>query len=232
MVDAISSDRLAGALQSQGRASAREPVTASNPLLRFTVALAREAGTPGTAIARELGKRLDWPVYDHELLERIAQDLGVRASLLERVDEKHTGWLLESLESFLAVPMVSENAYLRHLIQIILALGAHGQCIIVGRGAAHILPSANTLRVRLIAPLHDRVLAIARQENLGEKDAERRVEAIDHDRNKFIRDATRKDPHDPHNYDLIVNCSRYSMGGCADLIADALRQAAAHAAQP
>ena len=54
----------------------------------WTVALAREAGTQGTAVGHEVGRRLGWPVYDHELLERIAQEMGLRTNLLESVDER------------------------------------------------------------------------------------------------------------------------------------------------
>src|SRR5262245_60312859 len=61
----------------------------------FTITLAREAGTQGTAVAHEVGKRLGWNVYDHELLERIAQDKGLRTDLLESVDERHSGWIKE-----------------------------------------------------------------------------------------------------------------------------------------
>ena len=31
--------------------------------------------TPGTSVAREVGHRLGWTVYDHELLERVATDI-------------------------------------------------------------------------------------------------------------------------------------------------------------
>ena len=42
----------------------------------------------GTCIAREVGNGVGWHVYDHELLERIAQDMGLRTVLLESVDER------------------------------------------------------------------------------------------------------------------------------------------------
>src|SRR4029079_5991322 len=126
----------------------------------FTIALSREAGTQGAAVGREVGARLGWQVYDHELLERIAQDLGVRTILLDRVDERRKSWLKESFESLFGVPFVSEAAYVHRLIKTILALGAHGECIIVGRGSPFILPAASTLRVRLIGPLADRVGAM------------------------------------------------------------------------
>ena len=44
----------------------------------FTIALSREAGTYGAAIARAVADRLSWPVYDSELMQRIANELGVR----------------------------------------------------------------------------------------------------------------------------------------------------------
>src|SRR5690348_4169761 len=73
----------------------------------LTVALSREGGTPGTTVAQELGNRLGWPVYDHQLLDRIAQETGLRVSLLESVDERQKGWLQEVAEAFTAVPAVS-----------------------------------------------------------------------------------------------------------------------------
>src|SRR6516164_4473380 len=63
----------------------------------LTIAISREAGTRGAAIATEVGKKLEWHVYDHELLERIAQDMGLQASLLESVDERQKGWLRETV---------------------------------------------------------------------------------------------------------------------------------------
>src|SRR6478672_12694127 len=71
------------------------PCAAANPY-PFTIALSREAGTQGAAVGREVGARLGWQVYDHELLERIALDLGVRTILLDRVDERRKSWLKES----------------------------------------------------------------------------------------------------------------------------------------
>ncbi|MFO0953142.1 MAG: cytidylate kinase family protein, partial [Isosphaeraceae bacterium] len=48
------------------------------PVPRFqNVALSREAGAGAGAIARMVGTRLDWKVYDHEMLEAIAQRMEV-----------------------------------------------------------------------------------------------------------------------------------------------------------
>src|SRR5262249_25832064 len=126
----------------------------------LTIAISRQAGAGGTSIATEVGTRLDWPVYDHALVEHIAQEMHLRTKLIESVDERHTSWLTDCAESFSQSPMVSASAYMRHLIQTILSLGAHGSCIIVGRGAAQILPPATALRVCVVAHRADRVLGL------------------------------------------------------------------------
>ena len=116
------------------------------------IALSHETGIQSTAVGHAVGGLLGWSVYDQELLECIARDMGVQKRLLDSVDEKGIGWLEEALSSFMAVPFVSDGAYVQHLVKIILALGVHGECVIVGRGGAFILPEATTMRVRLIAP--------------------------------------------------------------------------------
>jgi cytidylate kinase len=194
----------------------------------LTIALAREAGTQGTDVAREVGTRLGWPVYDHELLERIAQDLGIRTRLLESVDEKRVGWLLEALGGLMPGPSASESAYVHGLVKTVLALGSHGECVIVGPGAAFILPAEATLRVRLVAPLKHRVASIAQRLGLSRDQAKCQTQALDRERDRFIRDHFFKDPTDPQNYDLVLNCARFGAVGCADVIVTAVERLPLH----
>ena len=195
----------------------------------FTIVISREAGTQGTAISQEVGKRLGWQVYDHELLEQIAQDMRLRAALLESVDERHQSWLTETFEAFMSAsgksewePLVSESAYVHHLVRTVLALGAHGECVIVGRGAPFILPVETTLRVRLVGPVRERIAALSRKLSLAERKAELQIRTIDRERTDFVQDHFFKDPTDPRNYDLVLNVFRLSVGSCSDLIVDTL----------
>jgi len=202
------------------------PATSSGKVPRpLTVALTREAGTPGTSVAQAVGQRLNWPVYDHELLERIAREMGLRTELLESVDERHKSWLLESVEAFGTAPVVSQSAYVKHLVQTILSLGTHGRCVIVGRGSAHLLPAEKTLRVRLIAALPDRVAFVGRRLGVSPEEAARWGGQKDRDRTRVVRDHFQKDPDDPHLYDLLLNSSRWSIDECAELIVEAVKRA-------
>ncbi len=211
----------------QAAMHARDP--SRGPSQAFTITLSREAGTLGTAVAEEVGKRLGWHVYDHELLEKIAQELSVRATLLESLDERQQSWLTESIESFVATPnksewgaFVSESAFVRHLVETILALGIHGECVIVGRGAAFILPAETTLRVRLVAPAKDRVSTLGEILHLPAKEAARRVRTIDQERLKFVRNFFHKDATDARHYDLVLNAAQLTVAAEATLIIDAL----------
>jgi cytidylate kinase len=193
----------------------------------FSIAIGREAGAGASSIAQEVGRRLGWTVYDRDLVERIAQEMGLRATLLESLDERHTSWLSESMQQFLSTtagPYVSESAFFRHLAETILALGTHGECVIVGRGSGMILPAERTLRVRLVAPVKDRVARTAERLGQSLEAAAQHVQSLDHARARFVRDHFRKDPEDPRNFDLVLNTSRFSVHACADLIVDALHR--------
>ena len=65
----------------------------------LTITISRQAGSPGTSVGREVGNRLGWPVYDDELLKIIAEEMGLRVSLLKSVDERKQHWLLESMQA-------------------------------------------------------------------------------------------------------------------------------------
>ena len=201
----------------------------------FTIALSREVGTQGTSVAKEVGRLLGWHVYDHELLEHIAKEMGLRTALLESVDEKEQSWLRESIGSSLAslasggeAPWASESSYVHHLVETVHALGIHGECVIVGRGAAFILRPETTLRVRLVGPVRERIAALSRKLDISEREAARQVRTLDRERIDFVHDHFHKNASDPRNYDLLLNASRFSVTQNAELIVEALRRLQAH----
>ncbi|HEX4129509.1 MAG TPA: cytidylate kinase-like family protein [Pirellulales bacterium] len=202
-----------------------------------TIAISRQFGAHGSEIAREVARRLGWSVYDRELLEGIAQDMQVRVSLLESVDERHVSWLEEFAEAFLLGSKVSENSYVMHLVETIVSLAARGQCVIVGRGAALVLPPSCTLRVRVVAAREDRITTLCHERSVTTRAAEHELDSIERQQLRFVKDHFQRDAADPANYDLVLNSSRWSIEQCADMIVDALhrlskRRAALHPALP
>jgi cytidylate kinase len=188
----------------------------------FTIALSREVGALGTTVAKAVGQRLGWTVYDHELVERVARDMNLRTQLLESLDERLGDWVADCFRAFSSKRVVSEFDYVEHLVQTLLGLAARGQCVIVGRGAALVLPGDRVLRVRLVAPPEFRIETIARQLGAGHDAALRHIERTEHARTAFIKAHFRKDPKDPVNFDLLVNTGTFTAEEAADLIVAAL----------
>jgi cytidylate kinase len=204
----------------------RQTAAAGATTRALTVALTREAGCPGTSISREIGAQLGWPVYDHELLERIAEEMGYRVELLESLDERRQSWILECLQGLSSAASPTEGKYVRHLSETLLSLGALGECVIVGRGAAQLLPPATTLRVRLVGELADRIASASERLGISRAEAEKWVSKKDRERTDFIKAHFQKDPTDLRQYDLILSTTRWSVAACADLIVRAVRSVA------
>lgn len=197
---------------------------AEAPRAAFCISISREAGAGGITVAREVGRRLNWPVYDQELMESLAKDLNVDVVYLEDYDERRGNALVDSLRAFASAATVSEVTYFRRLVRMLEALGARGEAVIVGRGSSFILPPESTLRVRIVASRDDRVAFIARERELSASNAARFIDTKDHDRLKFIKDHFHKDPADPLHYDLILNRSRFSIDEAAELVIEALQR--------
>jgi cytidylate kinase len=198
----------------------------------FTITISREAGALGNSVAAEVGRRLDWPVYDRNILDKIAESLRRPASYLEGVDERPTSWLGECLACLVDNYHISSDEYLKHLFSVVLGLGAEGRCLIVGRGANFILPAETTLRVRLVARPEDRARVVAKRLGLPTPDAALRVGKTDRERYSFVRAHFQQDAASPLHYDLVLNTSRLTAGEAADVIIETLRRLERRAASP
>jgi cytidylate kinase len=198
--------------------------TASGPVARFrNVCISREAGAGGGTIARLVGTRLNWKVYDHELLEAIAHGMAVPAEEARLYDELAPSlvqdWLLPLREEHYA----PQEAYLDHLAKLVESIGRSGESILVGRGAGQLLPRSETLSVRIIAPLKFRAKNLAAQMGVSQRTA--RKAAIERDRRaaKFVKTLHRVDIDDAHQYDLVLDSQSLGLTIASELIVLAVR---------
>jgi cytidylate kinase len=218
----VASDRYVEALAGLQRHAASR--TEGRPLRPPTsIAISRQAGSRGAEVARLVGEQLGWPVYDHEILQRISQEKGLHARLLERLDERHAGWLEEMVTDFCVGNSGREMGYLRSLLELFASLSEQGHCVIVGRGAPHVLPTESTLRVRMVAPRADRIAAVEKSQSLSKVEAERWIDRTDAERRNFVKHYFNRDVDDAMSYDLTLNTGRIPVRKCAELIAEAAR---------
>jgi cytidylate kinase len=190
----------------------------------FSITLSREAGALGTTVAEAVGKRLGWPLYDDELIEKIADELGEPASYVRDLDERSISWLQEFIANLVNKYHFNPTAYFRALVGFVRGLGALGQCVIVGRGSSFLLPHETTLRVRLVANWRDRVRAVQRLKGLSEREATRFINRTEQERSAFMKDHFKLDAGDPHHYDLVLNMSFVDVEDAAEIIVATLRR--------
>jgi cytidylate kinase len=193
----------------------------------LSIALSREAGARGGTIARRAARKLGWQVYDQELLEYMAQDAVARQGLADALPRPAAEWAEARLRELLRQHDLAQHPSLRDLAQVVLALGAQGEVVLIGRGAGCILPRATTLNVRVVAPLPERIAYLGQWLRLTVAEAAEKVRSRDERRAEFLVGHFQCQPGDVHQYDLTLNSSLLGEDACAELIAHAARARAA-----
>ena len=182
------------------------------------ITISREFGARGAAVAGVLGRRTGFKVWDKDLLQAIAREGGGEERLLASLDEHRRKSIDDAMRGALTGSQHTNTQYFRALMRVVRTIEAHGRGIIVGRGANYISKSRNVLRVRVVAPLDERVRGYAEREGISQKQARTLIEARDADRCDFIRHNFKRDCGAAADYDLIVNAATYSLEQMADLV--------------
>ena len=189
----------------------------------LTIALSREAGARGAVIARLVGERLGWPVYDQEQLEFLSQDPVARENLLDDLSPECVQWFERQMAELHQPLKLEVNPALAQLIRLIVGLGARGEAVILGRGAGYVLPRRSTLNVRAISPLPERIAFMSQRLRLPAEEAARKVAEQDARRMEFVRTQLRQPATEIHHYDLLLNTSFLGEETCAELVVQAAK---------
>jgi cytidylate kinase len=201
----------------------QQPASTPIPVARFqNICISREAGAGGSALARLIGERLGWKVYDEELIEAIAHRMEVPIDDVRALDEQAPSmvqdWLLPLREEYYA----PQEAYLDHLAKLIEAIGRAGESILVGRGAGFMLPRDATLSLRVIAPMKVRAQRLSERMGVSVRTARRAARDLDRRRAQFDRTMHRANPNDPHNFDMVLDTASLSLEIAAEIVVRAI----------
>jgi cytidylate kinase len=185
--------------------------------------LSRQYGSGGAELAQRLGERLDWQVFDREILSLIARQAHTAEAVLARLDERAVSHFHETFANLILSQAPAQAAFLREMMRVLWALARQGKAILLGRGANWLLDQRFGLRVRVVAPLRQRVEWVARQEGLDAVAAEKRVKDNDAAQQRFIRQVFGRDIDDPVGYDLVLNVAALGREAAEDTALAALR---------
>jgi cytidylate kinase len=209
-----------------------------NSPAKAILTISHQYGSGGSRIARDLGRRLQWMVWEKEIVRKIASQYKVSEEYVdakdERVDsiiERMVGLFgMGGFESAYEIPpplWLTDAQLVRMTRTIIEEVASDGRAIIVGRAGNRILAGRpDALHVFIFAPLAIRVERVMQAEGLTHAAAEQRIAGMDRLRTDYVQAFYHADWRDPSHYHLLVDSGVWGEEGTADLIAWALKQAA------
>jgi len=178
--------------------------------------ISREYGSGGREIGRRVADQLGYQYVDKE---RLFQDLGKGGGR----------WGKAARELDEVCPTVWERydwqyrGYVAQVESLILDYAAGDRVVIIGRGGAFLLKGIPyCLRVRLVAPLEDRLERIMVQESLSRTAAARLIAQVDGDRACFIKSNYGVDWDEDRWYDMTLNTSALTYDRVVQILAAAL----------
>jgi cytidylate kinase len=143
--------------------------------------------------------------------------------LMQRLSADSAAWVEDRLQRLLRGQELSQNPAITNLARVVLALGATGRAILIGRGAGYVLPRETTMHVRVVAPLADRVAYLAQWLRLTVDEAAEQARLRESRRHEFLSTHFHRSSVESHQFDMILNSTSLGEELCADLIIQAVK---------
>lgn len=197
----------------------------SEPLV---ITLSRDFGAGGEKLAAELAGFLGIPVYDKEILDRVAQKAKIDKIHFEHHDEQTEARISDVLYGLVFGTAATRHDYRRALIEVVTEL-AQQDCIIVGRGAHLILAGRKVFRLRVVGTRLACGERVAAELGIDQADAERLVFETNNKRHKSIQ-TLYGDLYDQcslehaTNFDLVLNTDHIPAGNATPTVLVAAHQ--------
>jgi len=169
------------------------------------VTVSRESGCRGKSISERVAAELGLHLYTWEIVEQIAKDEHVSVQVVSTLDEKARTELEDWLTGFQGTHNLSEYAYLKDLRRITFAIAAHGNAIILGRGASFLLPPEKRIALLFVSPLEVRIRNVMEDRGLSEKHAREHIVKADAEHHQFAKKYFQADILDSAHYHMVIN---------------------------
>ena len=191
--------------------------------------IGRSFGSGGGYVGQAIGRKLGIPVYDNELISKVAEEKGYSKSLFQGEEKRN----LFSVSSFFASGRLShldsgyvnDNVLFQIQSEVIRSIAEAGDAVIIGRCADYILRDLKCLDVFVCAPMEYRIKRLVELEGLSTEEAESLMRRKDRTRETYYNYYTFGSWGKADNYDLCIDSSILGIEGTADYIIDFGRKA-------
>lgn len=203
-----------------------EPAPAS--AAHRVITIGRQYGSGGREIGRRVAAALGCAFYDSELLTLAAQRAGLHPDIAAKAEERPTNGLLYTAplgigaaRGAAAVPVqqpLTERLFFAQSA-VIRQLAETEDCVIIGRCADYVLRGhENLLSVFVYADPETRLDRCERYYGIDRATAHARIRQIDKRRAGYYTCFADQPWGSAESYDLLLDCGRFGVDGCADII--------------
>ena len=187
---------------------------------KMVLTIGREYGSGGRVIAETVGKALNIPVYDKNMLADIAKQSGMAEDRLKDEDERLSNPFFEPYIPYgIDTGSVGERLFTSQS-NLIRKKAANESCIFVGRCSDDVLREYDDcFHVYIFAPRVDRIKRIMEVEDIADSlAAEKILKKMDKQRKSYYQFYTDRRWGSTEGKDLMINSSASGIEGAADLI--------------
>ena len=195
---------------------------------RIIISIGRECGSGGHEIGEKLAQHYGIKLYDRNIIDLLAEEMGKDPGDLAKLEESVSGWLptrkggfQEKTKDLMNRLSDSDRMYL-HERAIIQRLAKEESFVIVGRGANPVLEhDPNTVRLYVYAPDAFKIPRVKEYYHLdSDKDAEKKMNQVDKDRREYFEYYTGKGWGSKDCHDFAIDSSMFGIDGTVELIID------------
>lgn len=174
------------------------------------ITISREFGALGAALANLMGEKTNFKVWDKNILQAMAEELGSNQKYLEALDENPRELIGDMVVGFMT--NVNTNVeYFRTLNNLVRTIEKNGNAVIVGRGANYICKKPESFHIRIVSTVDKRIDEYSLREEITKEEAESVILKKDKERKEFVRHYFKKDVTQSSDYDLILNSGTFNL---------------------
>lgn len=184
---------------------------------QLIISIGREFGTAGHEIAEKLAEHYGLPLYDQNLLDKIAEERNVDSGKLKEYDEKSTLALYRTVKGMSSSP--SDNVARMQFEYLKEKADAGESFVVVGRCSEEILRDYPCMiSVFVNGDLDCKVKRICSKYGLSEEDAKDYIRRMDRKRKYYHNTHCDSKWGDSRNYELTINSSRLGIENSVKLL--------------
>lgn len=167
------------------------------------ICISRKIGVGSYEIAEIVAKKINYRVYDREILEYMMLSADVNKELTDFLDERCPSGV-ETLLAKLFKEKVFKHEDAKLLFRTIFTIADLGPSIFVGRGAHLVLPRDRVLAVRLTCSNDYRNRRLARMLKISETAASLRLAHLDVEQKNFFKNVYNLKTAPKEEFDMVL----------------------------